>query len=68
MGRRSGPATKRTTVAFSRETWGYLDRVFRESRRTLSEVVEWYVLRGVAAGGSLPPDPLVVYRDEVLRR
>ena len=66
MSRRPGPATVRTTVVLSRETWSHLDHVSRESRRTLSEVVEWYVLRGMETGVPLPPDALALYRDEVL--
>lgn len=65
-GRRPGQATVRTTVAFSRETWEHLDHVSRETRRTLSEVVEWYVLRGVATGVPIPRDDLALYRDSVL--
>lgn len=53
-------------MTFSRETWSYLDHVSRESRRSLSDVVEWYVLRGIGTGVPLPPDALALYRDEVL--
>ncbi len=66
VSRRPGHATKRTTVTFSTETWSYLDHVSRETHRTLSEVVEWYVLRGVETWISVPKNDLGAYRDVVL--
>lgn len=59
---------KRTTVSLSVETWATLDKVARDSGRSISEVIEWMVLRGVEAGFNVPKSDLVLFRDRVLKR
>lgn len=59
---------KRTTVSLSVETWAHLDKMARDSGRSVSEVVEWLVLHGVYGGVAVPKSDLVEFRDRVLGR